>query len=182
MTRTELNSAALQIKNAVIEGENTADRVGGFLENLLASVRLESERSYASESFDGSQLQDVTNSDPFKMTIPATTSLVTPKNFTVDPNRFTKEGNGNPLFVTATLVVTGATNDRLAFYFAKNGEIIDSSKGIVRIAAPGGGDLRQVVIQDLIEMNADDYLEVWAQNETDSSDFTLLFANFILSN
>ena len=169
-----LLTRALQIKNETVKNANTATRVGGVLEDIIKG-------SYLQGFFEGSQIQTVSDSNPFKLTIPSITPAVSPQGWTINGNRFTRGTNGNPVFSTATIIVSGAASDKLAFYFAINGTIIPCSKNIARVNAAGGSDLRQVVIQCLINVNEGDFLEVWGQNETDSSDFTLLLSNIILT-
>lgn len=79
----------------------------------------------------------------------------------------------NTVFLTATIITSGALNDRMAFWFRKNGQKIDASKGIVRTSAPGTGDRRQCIIQCLADVEEGDVIDIVAQNQTDDTNFTI---------
>lgn len=179
MSRATLLSSAGTIKAETTQGANTALRVGGWMEGMATEAEITSEKAYCEYYFSGSSLINVTNTSPFKLSItPVTTTNA--QNFTVVDNRATRVGNGSPLFITSTIITSGANNSRIAFYVAKNGAILEKSKNIIRIAG-SSSEQRSAVIQ-CIESGADgDYFEIWAANETGTDDFTLLQLNTIIT-
>lgn len=145
------------------------------LNNVITKAN-DIQRGYAGIYYENGTEQTVTNNEAFKLSIPSNTEIITPLNFTTGNNLITNTNNSKIVFATSTIIVSGITNTRLSFYIAKNNIILPQSRNIVRVA--GGGDaLRQVVIQNIIELGIGDELSVWAKNEQNTDNFTLLLLN-----
>lgn len=149
--------------------------------NAVNAIVLDA-KAYCEFYWSGSQLQSTPASGAFKMTIPTATEGITPKNFeATSANRFTRTSGSGACLITASIIISGATSDRIAFYIAKNGTLLPESKNVARITASGGDDQRSTIIQCLESIAATDYVELWAENETNSDDFTLLLTNTIIT-
>lgn len=109
----------------------------------------------------------------------ATTAAAVNQRFTHAANRLTYVGARERDFlvsVTATLV-DGGVNNSYGIYIAKNGVAIAESEQYVQ--ASGAGRVESVALQAIIPMTTDDYLEVFAENDTSTADVTFQFMNVI---
>ena len=108
------------------------------------------------------------------VTDPAASDFTMPAN-----NRLTFGGDGTKHFlITAAVSMTAAgNNQRLSFYLAKNGTIIPSSE-IIRWVGTGA-DIGALALQTMIEMDATDYVELWAENYTGTGNLTVEHATLI---
>lgn len=98
------------------------------------------------------------------------------------PNRFSMPANnrlqydgpadGVSCLVLSTLAVQSANNNQvLAFAIAKNGVVEVPS--IIRTKISTGTDVQSVALFAYVTLDAGDYVEVWAANDTSASDITI---------
>ena len=88
--------------------------------------------------------------------------------FTLTDNRATYDGALIEFFqVSAVLSFTGKANDEHAIRVAKNGTTVASSE--MRVTLPTGGRTENILVQDIVELTATDYLEIWVSNLDSSS-------------
>ena len=106
-----------------------------------------------------------------------TTAGATLKNMTHTTGRMTYIGAPKlPILVCASLSLTSVGNGKLlAFHIAKNGVVIAASEQQRKAAA--GGDVGNVSLTVEVELSTDDYVELWIENKTDSTDATINLMN-----
>lgn len=83
-------------------------------------------------------------------------------------------------FVEGTFSMTAAANNKVFdFHLYKNGSLIPGSTVSRKIAT--GADVGSAAISTGVELEEDDYVELWVENKTDDTNITLthlnLFAN-----
>ncbi|OSZ80108.1 hypothetical protein CAP36_02275 [Chitinophagaceae bacterium IBVUCB2] len=95
-------------------------------------------------------------------------------------NRLTYDGTKSKRFqVIASLSVTAqAANKYFSFYVVKNGVILPESKQAMRLSS--GVDKGSVTLSCTILLNANDYIEIWAENNSDNSYVTLETLNLAI--
>ena len=77
------------------------------------------------------------------------------------------------------LTFTGTNNDDLSFKIAKNGVEIDSSQ--LSRTVVGTGNYASVALQDIVELSTNDYIEVFATNDTNTNNIIIKDLNVIVS-
>lgn len=74
--------------------------------------------------------------------------------------------------VVATLSVTCASSNQvLGFKLAKNGVLIDST--VVRDKLGSGSDIRALALTAIVDLETNDYIELWLTNETSTGAVTV---------
>jgi hypothetical protein len=81
--------------------------------------------------------------------------------------------------VHVVLTFTGNNNDDISFKIAKNGIEIDSSE--LSKTVVGTGNYSSIALQDIIELSTNDYIEVFATNDTNTNDIIIKDLNVIIS-
>lgn len=100
------------------------------------------------------------------------------------PNRLQYVGNDTTLFdVTAALSVTAAgSNKNFTFYVYKydsaaaSGSVLPQSA--ISMTHGVGPDLMTVFLAFQVSLSKDDYIEVWAENNTDDTNITAVSGSF----
>lgn len=116
-------------------------------------------------------------STPVKASGTTTNSSVTQK-FTHTDNRVTYVGSITRFFhVIITNSVTSGNNHQVGCYVAKNGTVINESE--VYGTTSGTGRAENIVVQALVELSTNDYLELFVENATTTTDITVTDLNFI---
>ena len=109
-----------------------------------------------------------------------TTSNPITQKFTNTNNRATYTGGLTRIFnVTAILSVTSlSANDQVGVYISKNGALINSSEAY--LTTNNSNRAENLMIQTIVELSTNDYIEVWIENATDTSDVTVTDLNVIV--
>ena len=108
-----------------------------------------------------------------------TTSNTINQKFTHTDNRLEYTGGLDRDFqVSATMSFTTGNNKVVGMYVAKNGSIIPSSEMYATSSASGRAE--SIHIQTILNMTAGDYIELWIENDTDSTNITVEFLNVIV--
>lgn len=86
-------------------------------------------------------------------------------------NRLTYKGQA-PVLVNAysSFTVDSGNNVELTFFLAKNGSVVTKTKAILKVGV--GNDQRTGFVGGILEMETDDYVELWAQNNDNTANFT----------
>lgn len=114
----------------------------------------------------------------YKIEGTTTSSSVTQK-FTNTNNRATYTGALNRFFkVTANLSLSSGNNNQIGAYIAKNGVILPESE--IYGTTNSGGRSENITIQTLVELTANDYIEIFVENETSTSNITVTDLNVIV--
>lgn len=99
-------------------------------------------------------------------------AAVTSKFSMPQSNRLTYDGAINRQFrCTAIITCTSGNNVQVGSYFAKNGSLILSSETYT--TTDGNGRRENVAIQTVVELTAGDYIEVFVENDTNTTDITV---------
>ena len=99
-------------------------------------------------------------------------SAVTSKFSMPQSNRLAYDGAINRQFrCTAIITLTSGNNVQVGNYFAKNGSLILSSETYT--TTDGNGRRENVAIQTVVELTAGDYIEVFVENDTNTSNITV---------
>ena len=108
-----------------------------------------------------------------------TTANAINQKFTHTDNRLTYVGGLDRDFqVSSTMTFVTGSNKVIGMYVAKNGVIIPSSE--MYAASGASGRAESIHIQTILNMTNGDYIEIWIENETDTTDITVEFLNVIV--
>ena len=107
-----------------------------------------------------------------------TTANTINQKFTHTDNRLTYVGALIRDFqVTATVSLTSGNNKVIGVYVAKNGVVIPSSE--MYSTTSGSGRAESLTCQTILELNENDYVEIWVENSSTSDDITVEYLNVI---
>ena len=107
-----------------------------------------------------------------------TTANAINQKFTHTDNRLTYVGALIRDFqVTATISLTSGNNKVIGVYVAKNGTVITSSE--MYSTTSGSGRAESLTCQTILELNENDYVEIWVENSSNSDDITVEYINVI---
>ena len=114
---------------------------------------------------------------PVKVLGTSTANSINQK-FTHTDNRLTYVGALIRDFqVTATLSLTSGNNKIIGVYVAKNGIVISSSE--MYSTTSGTGRSESLTCQTIVELNQNDYVEIWVENSSNINDITVEYLNVI---
>jgi hypothetical protein len=107
-----------------------------------------------------------------------TTANAINQKFTHTDNRLTYVGALIRDFqVTATVSLSSGNNNVIGVYVAKNGAVISSSE--MYSTTSSGGKAESITCQTILELNENDYVEIWVENNTATTDITTEYLNVI---
>lgn len=107
-----------------------------------------------------------------------TTANTINQKFTHTDNRLTYVGALIRDFqVTATVSLTSGNNKVIGVYVAKNGTVITSSE--MYSTTSGSGRSESLTCQTILELNENDYVEIWVENSSTTDDITVEYLNVI---
>ena len=107
-----------------------------------------------------------------------TTANTINQKFTHTDNRLTYVGALIRDFqVTATVSLTSGNNKVIGVYVAKNGIVISSSEMYSTTSATGRSE--SLTCQTILELNQNDYVEIWVENSSNSDNITVEYLNVI---
>lgn len=108
-----------------------------------------------------------------------TTSGSATQKFTNTDNRSTYTGALTRFFkVTATISVTSGNNNEIGLYIGKNGTVLPESE--IYGTTNSGGRAENIVCQTLVELTNGDYIEIFCENNTSTSNVTATDLNVIV--
>ena len=108
-----------------------------------------------------------------------TTSAAISQRFTNTDNRATYDGAIQRDFkVTAVMSVQSGNNNVIGIYIAKNGSLLPESE--VYITTNAGGRAEAASCQVLLAMVDADYIEIWVENDTSTTNVTMTDLNVIV--
>ena len=117
--------------------------------------------------------------------IPAKANIVTISNpisqkFSFSDNRATYTGSGSGFFkiLTTTSLTANSNNDQVSLYIAKNGVVETISK--VTITSNAQNRVQNAVNSIPLQLSTNDYIELWVENNSDSSNITVTSLNVII--
>lgn len=114
---------------------------------------------------------------PVKATGTTSANTINQK-FTHSDNRLTYVGALIRDFqVTATVSLSSGNNNLIGVYVAKNGVVISSSE--MYSTTSSGGKAESITCQTILELNQNDYVEIWVENSTSVTNVTVEYLNVI---
>lgn len=95
-------------------------------------------------------------------------------------NRLTYTGTKAKRFqvICSVSLTSQAANKYFSFYIVKNGVILPESRQTMRLSS--GVDKGSVTLSCTIQLNANDYVEVWAENNSDNTAMTVETLNLAI--
>lgn len=112
-----------------------------------------------------------TQNTPVKVAGTTTPSALNER-FDHSNNRLTYKGDKPVLVnVRAFFAVGSGNNVELTFFLAKNGSVLAETAVVVKIGS--GNDQRTGSSGGILEMETDDYIEIWAQNNAGTKNLTV---------
>ena len=118
-----------------------------------------------------------TSSTPVKVA-GTTTANATSQKFTHTDNKDTYNGALTRIFTcSAVASFTSGNNKDISLYFAKNGVVDASSE--MQATTDGNGRSESIAIQTILELAENDYIEIWIENNSDTTDITVEYLNVI---
>ena len=91
-------------------------------------------------------------------------------------NRLTYTGRKVQSFtITCALSFSGTNNKNISFYICKNGVKLPESEMYTKMNS--NGDQQALPLTCIVSLNPNDYIEVWAENNTDNSSITVQTLN-----
>lgn len=107
-----------------------------------------------------------------------TTGNAINQKFTHSDNRLTYTGAlTRDIQVSAVASFTGGNNKLIGLYIAKNGVAVGDSE--MYATTDGSGKAESITVQTVVECEENDYIEIWVENSSDSSNVTVGFLNVI---
>lgn len=108
-----------------------------------------------------------------------TTANAINQKFTHTNNRATYTGQIQRDFqVTAIVTFTTGNNKVVGLYVAKNGNTVSDSE--MYATSSGSGRAESISVQTILNLVEDDYIELFIENETDTSSITVEYLNLIV--
>ena len=115
---------------------------------------------------------------PVKVAGTTTSASVTSK-FTNTDNRATYVGSLRKFFkVLVTLSVVSGNGHQIGVYIAKNGTVLPESE--IYVTTNASGRAENAVAQTKVELTANDYIEIWVENQTAVNNVTVSELNVIV--
>lgn len=107
-----------------------------------------------------------------------TTANTINQKFSHSDNRLTYTGGLIRDFqVSATATLTSGNNNVIGLYVAKNGVVITSSE--MYATTSSGGRAESIACQTILEMEENDYIEIWVENDSSTTNVTVEYLNVI---
>jgi hypothetical protein len=107
-----------------------------------------------------------------------TTANTINQKFSHSDNRLTYTGGLIRDFqVSATASLTSGNNNVIGLYVAKNGVVISSSE--MYATTSSGGRAESIACQTILDMEENDYIEIWVENDSSTTDITVEYLNVI---
>jgi len=107
-----------------------------------------------------------------------TTANTINQKFSHSDNRLTYTGGLIRDFqVSATASLTSGNNNVIGLYVAKNGVVIASSE--MYATTSSGGRAESIACQTILDMEENDYIEIWVENDSSTTDITVEYLNVI---
>ncbi|MFW0776262.1 MAG: hypothetical protein ACN2B6_00900 [Rickettsiales bacterium] len=115
---------------------------------------------------------------PVKVSGTTTVSVITQR-FSHTANRLTYTGSlSREAKVQVVVSLASGNGNQIGIYIAKNGTTLDESE--MYVTTGSGGRLENGVCQVLLELETDDYIEVFVENNSAANDITVEDLNLII--
>jgi hypothetical protein len=172
-----LQSDALLIKNETVPRANTALRVGGLLEDMVDQF----DTAYINYfDFSSNAVTTIAQANTFYKLNTTTTQGFSRDGLVHSNNRVTWTGDVERVFKLEGIVsVSSGNNNQIHVAFFKNGELHPCSEQ--EVTTSGSGRASNIAFHCLIELDDNDYVEVYTKNATGTTSITLDNINVIVS-
>lgn len=116
---------------------------------------------------------------PVKVAGTTTSNAITQKFTNSTTNRATFVGEIKRSFkCSAEITFSSGANNQIGFYFYKNGTAIPESVTVTTASSGGRGE--NVGMQCITDLTENDYIELWCENQTGTTDITVEIMNVII--
>lgn len=129
--------------------------------------------------FDNSAVTNITQNVWVKLNTVNTTSLFSRGNLVHSNNRITRTGEKKVFKVEGIISVSSGNNQEVHAAFFRNGVLYPCSEQSAVLSS--GGKSSAIPFHCLIELDENDYIEVWVKNFSSSTNITLSNVNVIVT-
>jgi len=166
---------ALQIKNETIANANSADRVGGLLQDMSDQF----DTAFANYfDFDSASVTNISTLGAWVKLNASTTLGFSRNGLAHSNNRITRTGDKRVFQMDGIVSIGSGNNQEIHVAFFKNEELFPCSWQSVVTNA--GGKRNAVPLQCLIELDTNDFIEVYVKNQSATDNITLGNVNVII--
>jgi hypothetical protein len=170
-----LKDRALQVKNETQVSANTATRVGGLLEDMNDQF----DTAYANYfDFSSDAVTNITTVGQWVKLNTTTTEGFKRNGLTHSNNRVTRTGSKRVFQMEGIVSLGAGNNQEIHVAFFKNEALFPCSEQSVVTSAAGRRN--GVPFQCLIELEENDFVEVYVKNQTATNNITLGNLNVII--
>jgi hypothetical protein len=129
--------------------------------------------------FSSNSVTDITSSNTWVKLNADTTSVFSRDGLVHTDNKVTNTGSSKVFKVEGIISVSAGSNQTIHAAFFKNGIIHPCSEQSA--ITSGSNRVQAIPFHCLIELNTDDYIEVWVKNQSHTTDITLDNINVIIT-
>jgi hypothetical protein len=129
--------------------------------------------------FSSSSVTDITAINTWVKLNADTTSLFSRDGLVHTDNKVTNTGSSKVFKVEGIISVSAGSNQTIHAAFFKNGVLHPCSEQSA--ITSGSNRIQAIPFHCLIELNTDDYIEVWVKNQANTTDITLDNVNVIIT-
>jgi len=170
-----LKNRSLQIKNETVTNANSASRVGGLLEDMSDQF----DTAYANYfDFDSASVTNIVTAGVWVKLNTNTTLGFSRNGLAHSNNRITRTGDKRVFQMDGIVSIGSGNNQEIHVAFFKNEELFPCSEQSVVTSA--GGKRNAVPLQCLIELDTNDFIEVYVKNQSATDNITLGNVNVII--
>jgi len=166
---------ALEIKNETADKANTALRVGGLLQDMSDQF----DTAYANYfDFSSDSVTNISTANEWVKLNSNTTLGFSRNGLAHTTNRLTRTGDERVFELNGIISISAGNNQEIHVAFFKNGVLFPCSEQVVVTSV--GGRVSAVPFQCLVELDTNDFIEVYVKNKNQTTDITLTNLNVIL--
>jgi hypothetical protein len=170
-----LKNRSLQIKNETVTNANSASRVGGLLEDMNDQF----DTAYANYfDFDSASVTNITTAGQWVKLNTDTVLGFSRNGLAHSNNRITRTGSTKIFQLSGIASLSSGNNQEIHLAFFKNGDLIPCTDQAVVTSA--GGKKNAVSFQCLVELDQNDFVEVYVKNQLNTDNITLSNVNVII--
>ena len=129
--------------------------------------------------FSSSSVTDITAINTWVKLNADTTSIFSRDGLVHTDNKVTKTGSSKVFKVEGIISVSSGSNQTIHAAFFKNGVLHPSSEQSA--ITSGTNKAHAIPLHCLVELNTNDYIEVWVKNQANTTDITLDNVNVIIT-
>lgn len=129
--------------------------------------------------FSSSSVTDITAINTWVKLNADTTSIFSRDGLVHTDNKVTNTGSSKVFKVEGIISVSAGNNQTIHAAFFKNGVLLPCSEQSA--ITSGSNRIQAIPLHCLVELNTNDYIEVWVKNQANTTDITLDNVNVIIT-